>query len=239
MPLNVRLWDYDLAKPGIEAAQAAAAVVAQREHVVAGRVTFTTTAALGQYVIAPRPPRLIERYPALQVELRLTEQRINIVAEGVDLAVRMRALDDSELVARKMTTIRRHLVPAPAYLTEYGIPHHPSDLASHRAIVTNQSLARWRFSDSWATDLRWNIAAGNMLVAQQLALAWQGIAMLPDFLLTDDLANGRLIIVLADHLHDEADAWLVSSRQRYQSLAVRAVLSALTMRPEATRSQQQ
>lgn len=218
---------YALAKPGIDAAQGAARAIAERERAVSGRVTLTTTAAIGQYLIAPRLPGLIERYPALQVELRLTERRINIVAEGVDLAVRMGALDDSELVARKLTTVCRHLVAARAYLAEHGAPLHPSELASHRVIVANHALARWRFADGWESELRWNIAAGNMLVAHQLALSGHGIALLPDFLIKDDLAQGRLHVILADQLHDEADAWLVSSRQRYRSQAVRVVLNEL------------
>lgn len=219
---------YGLAKPAIDAAQDAARAIIERERAVSGRVTLTTTAAIGQYLIAPRLPALIERYPALQVELRLTERRINIVAEGIDLAVRMGALDDSELVARKLATVCRQLVAAPAYLAEHGMPLHPSDLAGHRAIITSHELSRWRFADGWESELRWSIAAGNMVVAHQLALAGHGIALLPDFLIANDLATGRLSMVLGDYLHDEAEAWLVSSRQRYRSPAVRAVLDELT-----------
>ena len=101
-------------------------------------------------------------------------------------------------------------------------------IGSHRAIPTSRDLSRWRFNDGWVIEPRWHIAAGNMLVARQLALAGHGIALLPDFLIADDLAGCKLETVLADHLHDEADAWLVSSRQRYRSPAVRAVLDALS-----------
>lgn len=219
---------YALAKPAIEAAQEAARAIETREREVAGRVTLTATAAIGQYLIAPRLPALVARYPALQVELRLTERRLNVVAEGIDLAVRMGALDDSELVARKLTTVSRHLVAAPAYLSKYGTPSHPSDLAGHRAIVTSKSFVRWRFADGWACEPRWNIAAGNMLVAHQLALAGHGVAMLPDFLMRDDLEQVRLVKVLENHLHDQADAWLVSSPQRYRSPAVRSVVDQLS-----------
>ncbi len=131
---------YALAKPAIDAAQDAARAIADREQAVTGRVTLTTTAAIGQHLIAPRLPALAERYPALQVELRLTERRLNIVAEGIDLAVRMGVLDDSELVARRLTTVRRCLVAAPDYLKVHGTPAHPSELAGHRAIVTSVNV---------------------------------------------------------------------------------------------------
>jgi DNA-binding transcriptional LysR family regulator len=171
----------------------------------------------------------------LQVELRLTERRINIVSEGVDLAVRMGALDDSDLVARKLCTVRRHLVAAPAYLAREGTPVHPADLAGHRAILTSGALASWRFADGWECALRWNIAAGNMLVAHQMAQAGSGIALLPDFLIDGSLRDGRLVPVLEDHWNDVADAWLVSSRMRYRSSAVRTLMEALPAASSETR----
>jgi DNA-binding transcriptional LysR family regulator len=219
---------YDRAKPAIEAAQEAAKAIAQREHTMAGLVTLTATAAVGQYLIAPQLAELTTRYPDLQVELRLSERRVNIVKEGIDLAVRMGALDDSDLVASKLCTVRRHLMASPAYLDREGRPFHPSDLSAHRAIVTSGALANWRFADGWDCAQRWNIAAGNMLVAHQLALKGIGIALLPDFLIDEDVKQGRLIPVLDDHWNDIADAWLVSSRTRYRSNAVKSVMEALT-----------
>jgi len=219
---------YEIAKPAIDAANAAADAIVQREQAVGGRVVITTTAALGQYLIAPKLPALIERYPALQVELRLTEQRLNIVSEGIDLAVRMGVLDDSDLVAKRLGKVRRHLVASPAYLAANGMPTHPSELAAHRAILTNSAFDRWRFTDGWECQLQWNIGAGNMLVAHHLALAGAGIALLPDFLVRADQTEGRLIPVLGDHWDDEADAWIVSSRQRHRSAAVRTVQDFLT-----------
>lgn len=218
---------YDAAKPAIDAANDAAETIARREQAVSGRVTITTTAALGQYLVAPKLPALVQRHPELQVELRLTEQRINIVSEGIDLAVRMGALDDSDFVARRLATVRRHLVASPAYLAAHGTPARPSDLAAHRAILTSSALDRWRFADGSECQLRWSIAAGNMLVAHQLALGSAGIALLPDFLIRNDLAAGGLRTVLAGHWDDLADAWLVSSRQRYRSAAVRIVQDLL------------
>lgn len=218
---------YEMAKPAIDAASEVAEAIVHREQAIAGRVVITTTAALGQYLIAPKLPALIRRYPGLQVELRLTERRLNVVSEGIDLAVRMGALEDSDLVARRFGTVRRVLVASPAYLAAAGTPTHPSDLAAHRTIVTSSTLDRWRFPDGWECELRWNIAAGNMLVAHQLALGGAGIALLPDFLTRHDVDAGHLICVLGDHWKDEAAAWIVSSRQRYRSAGVRTAMEFL------------
>ncbi len=219
---------FDIAKPAVLVAQDAARAVAEREKAVSGRVTLTTTAALGEYLVAPRLPALVERYPALQVELRLTERRINIISDGVDLAIRMGTLEDSELVGRRLAKVKRFLVAAPAYATEHGLPLHPSDIAGHMAIVTSSALTTWRFADGWECPVRWQIAAGNMLAAHSLAKAGLGIALLPDFLVLQDLANGILVPVLTDYFSDKADAWLICSGARYRSAAVRAVFEVLT-----------
>jgi DNA-binding transcriptional LysR family regulator len=219
---------YEMAKPAIDAGENAARAIAAREKLVAGRVSVTTTAALGQYLIAPHLIDLSTRHPDLQVELRLTERRINMVGEGVDLAVRMGALDDSELVARRLCTVQRILVASRAYVKKFGAPKKPATLAAHNAIVTSAALDTWRFADGRERTMRWTIAAGNMLVAHQLARQGHGIALLPDFMVASDLEEGALVRLLSDDPMEAADAWIVSSAQRYRSLAVQTVMTHLT-----------
>src|SRR5258708_984211 len=223
---------YDMAKPSIAAADNAARAIAERERLVAGRVSLTTTAALGQYLVAPHLVQLTAAYPDVQVELRLTERRINIIGDGIDLAVRMGALDDSDLVARRLCRVRRFLVASPAYLEKAGVPAAPSDLASHNAIVISAALDTWRFDGGWECAMRWTIAAGNMLVAHQLVRLDHGIALLPDFMLEADLEQGSLIRLLPEYPIEQADAWIVSSPQRYRSLAVQTVLNYLVAAAE-------
>jgi DNA-binding transcriptional LysR family regulator len=218
---------YEIAKPAIDAAREAAKRVGERERKVTGRVSITTTAALGQYLIAPQLAQLNSQYPELQIDLRLTERRINIVAEGIDLAVRMGDLGDSELVARKLSVVTRRLVASPEYLARHGTPEAPTELATHQAIITAPMLATWRFADGWECQVRWRISAGNMLVARELALAGEGVAQLPDFMIDGDLKAGRLTEVLKNTPLAQSDAWIVSSKQRHHSLAVRTIMEAL------------
>lgn len=226
---------YEMAKPSITAADNAARAIAERKRLVAGRVSLTTTATIGQYLIAPQLIKLIAVYPDVQIELRLTERRVNIISDGIDLAVRMGTLDDSDLIARRLCKVKRLLVASPAYLEKAGIPVTPSDLASHNAIVTSAALDTWRFDGGWECATRWTIAAGNMLVAHQLARLDHGIALLPDFLLEVDLEQGGLVRLLPGFPMEQADAWIVSSRQRYRSLAVQTVLKYLVeaIKPDA------
>jgi DNA-binding transcriptional LysR family regulator len=228
---------YAMAKPSMIAADNAARAIAERERVVAGRVTLTTTAALGQYLVAPHLVRLSAAYPDVQVELRLTERRVNIIGEGIDLAVRAGMLEDSDLVARRLCKVKRLLVASPAYLERAGEPETPSDLASHNAIVTSAALDTWRFDGGWECTMRWTIAAGNMLVAHQLARLDHGVALLPDFMLKADLEHGTLVQLLPEYPMEPADAWIVSSPDRYRSLAVQTVLDYLVGASELGRDQ--
>jgi DNA-binding transcriptional LysR family regulator len=103
----------------------------------------------------------------------------------------------------------------------------PSDLASHNAIVISAALNTWRFDGGWECSMRWTIAAGNMLVAHQLARLDHGIALLPDFMLETDLEQGGLVRLLPEYPMEQADVWIVSSHQRYRSLAVQTVMNYL------------
>lgn len=161
------------------------------------------------------------------MELRLTERRVNIVSDGIDLAVRMGALEDSDLVARRLCQVTRRLVASSAYLERAGLPTVPADLGAHKAILTSAALDTWRFDGGWDCAMRWSIAAGNMLVAHQLTLLGNGIALLPDFMIEAEVARGDLTVVLPDHPMPAADAWIVSTAQRYKSPAVQAVLNGL------------
>ncbi|SEI54284.1 DNA-binding transcriptional regulator, LysR family [Sphingobium sp. AP50] len=218
---------YEMAKPAILAADEAARAIATRGRVVGGRVTLTTTAALGQYLVAPHLVALSETYSDLQVELRLTERRVNIVSDGIDLAVRMGALEDSDLVARRLCQVTRRLVASRSYLERADLPAEPADLGAHKAILTSAALDTWRFEGGWDCSMRWSIAAGNMLVAHQLALMGNGIALLPDFMIEADIARGDLTVVLNEFPMPAADAWIVSTSKRYKSLAVQTVLNGL------------
>jgi DNA-binding transcriptional LysR family regulator len=220
---------YALAKPAIEAAREVADQLLENRTEPEGRVTLTTTAALGQYLVAPQLCPLLDAYPQLKVELRLTERRVNIVSDGIDLAIRMGELEDSDLVARKLSVIDRSVVASPAYLARAGTPHHPSELADYNAIVTSSTLTHWHFADGWEAEVSWQVAAGNMMVARDLALAGHGLTILPDFMTVQDLASGALVRILSDHPLSPSIAWIVATRQRHRSLAVRTVMDHLVL----------
>jgi DNA-binding transcriptional LysR family regulator len=222
---GVRL--YERAKPVIDAALDVSQGIMEDRSSPVGCVVITTTAAIGQHLVAPHLPALMAANPHIQVELRLTERRTNIISDRVDIAIRMGALEDSELVARSLTSISRLTVASPDYLERAGHPDHPNELTKHSCIIVRRDLSVWRFANGMDFPLKWRIAAGNMLVARDLAVSGSGIAVLPRFLVTDDLAAGKLKPVLSDYPLTDAPAWIVATRQKHRSPAVRVVMDHL------------
>jgi DNA-binding transcriptional LysR family regulator len=192
-----------------------------------GLVRISATVAFGQGVLSPILCRLMEEEPGLRIDLRLAEQRLNIFSDNLDLAIRMGALDDSELVARKLCTVSRVLVAAPGYLKKRCAPTSPRDLETHACIVTSADLDRWTFADG--TDLRvpWRLAAGSVMTTVDAALAGHGIALVPRFVVEAALADGRLIEALPQHPLPPAQATALYPRDRVPSIATKRVVDML------------
>lgn len=183
------------AGPIIREAAAAQAELLTGGTVPSGLVRVTAPTAYGQAVLAPRIMAFLARHPAVRVDLRLEDARARLVPEGVDLAIRMGPLDDSEHVARRIGTVAMRLVAAPAYLSARGTPATPADLAAHEAVLTRPDLNHWRLG---AVEVRpaWRLSTGNMALTCDAALGGLGIALLPEFLAAIPLAEGRLIELL-------------------------------------------
>ncbi|RYF06327.1 MAG: LysR family transcriptional regulator, partial [Oxalobacteraceae bacterium] len=127
---------------------------------------------------------------------------VDIVAEGFDIALRIATLPDSSLRSRKLADMRMHVVAAPAYLALHGRPTHPGQLGEHRCFAYTNVTAPWRFvgADGTEVSVRLNgpLATNSgeaMLPALRRGL---GIAMLPEFIVAEDLKAGRIEIILAD-----------------------------------------
>lgn len=154
------------------------------------------------YLSAPIASYLA-RYPSVRVELLLADRFVDLVAEGIDVAVRISAgLRDSSLVGRKLAEDHTVACASPAYLARKGTPAAPAELIHHDCLRYSLLKAsdEWRFRDGGASfavpvETRFEAASGVML--REAARAGIGIAMLPSFIVAQDLLEGRLVQVLA------------------------------------------
>lgn len=189
---------YERAKPVIDAVKDVADSLEQEDAGPTGHVTMTTTAAMGQLVIAPLLADLVRQFPSLKLEMRLSEDVENIISEGIDLAIRLGELSDSSLIARRLMKVDRTIVASPAFIEEFGQPQSIKQLQEMKAIVTNPMTALWRFEHGEAINPNWKISAGNMLVARDLCRNGHGISALPNFMIQSDIENGSLVTIMPE-----------------------------------------
>ena len=162
----------------------------------------------GMHQLAPAIPRFQERHPSVSLELTISDERLSMMQEGVDLAIRIGPLEESSLVARRICNLERVIFAAPAYLARYGTPRTPDDLQQHNClwITSLPQLKRWPFDTDdgiRVVNVSGNIAANHAETVMQLALAGVGITRLADVVVATALRAGTLVPILTDWHHVE------------------------------------
>ncbi len=185
----------------VREAEAARASV-RHGNALAGHVLVSSSVTLGVRLLVPALPALLEAHPALRVELRLEDRPVDLVSEGVDIAVRagLDLPDTTSLVAVPLARFDRFAVASPAYLKKHGTPRSVGSLANHAAIVGPQSRATWTFVEGGeprTVQVEARLQVGTLLGLRAAALAGAGVAVLPAFVVADDLEAGALVRVLS------------------------------------------
>ena len=175
---------------------------------------------------------LLNRYPGLGIELVVSEQADDLVAERLDVALRFSQSADTSLVARALTTLASAPVAAPTYLERFGAPEHPSDLANHTCIVqdTGPDSNHWAFigpEGSVEVEVGSNFRSNNSLVVRQAAVAGFGIALLGDPLTVTEIRAGRLYRLLPNYSARRRQAFLVYPSRRHLAQRTRIVIDFL------------
>lgn len=172
--------------------------------------------------IAPLLPRFLDLYPELQLELHLHDKPVDLVAEGVDVAIRIGALDDSSLIARKCGDVRLKLVASPVFLERQGAPQSLDDLPSFPCLIdmTTRQGRRWPIGRRIPVD--GPVAANDGEIIRRMALAGLGISLLPDFFVETDIAEGHLVDLFADELDERIGIYTLLPVRRQITPAARA-----------------
>lgn len=163
-----------------------------------GLVRITAPLSFGIRTLGDILPEFLRRYPQVTVDLQLSDRMTDLIAEGIDVALRIGVLKDSALRARRLLTIRRPLVASPAYLERHGHPAHPCDLAAHQAVLFSHLAAPslWPFDHpelgSTEVRVRGHLLLDNGDVAVEAILAGVGVCVIPEFLVWKELREGRL-----------------------------------------------
>ena len=167
-----------------------------------GRIRMAAPMSFGLRHVAPALPDFLAAYPQVSIDLQLDDRIIDLVAGGVDLAIRIADLSDSSLVARRLCPVRRWVVGTPDYFARHGVPTRPRDLLRHNCFgyAYLASGTQWRFSgpdgEEEVVAVRGSLSATNSEALSAAMDAGLGIALQPDFLVWDAIRDGRLMPVL-------------------------------------------
>jgi len=180
--------------------------VTNLESAPRGTLRINAPIAFGTLHVAPAIPEFLARYPGVQVDLTLTDNFVDLVAEGADVAVRVGELTDSSLIARRLAPNRRIICASPAYLERYGRPSRPEDLRRHNCLIYTRSQRNvvWNLGapDGRVTEARvsGSYQTNNTQAVHAAVIGGLGLALLSTWLVGRDLQAGKLVGVLTDYL---------------------------------------
>lgn len=197
-----------------------------------GNLSVTASVLFGKAFVMPSIVRFLAEYPEVDVAAYFLDRIVNLVDEGIDVAVRIGHLPDSSLKALRVGSVRRVLCAAPAYLARHGCPRHPEDLPRHTVIAASGISPRveWRFGtvdDPTVVRIRPRLTVTSNDAAIDAALAGLGICRLLSYQVARELADGRLRIVLADFEEAPWPVHILHRESKYGSVKVRKFIDLL------------
>jgi LysR family transcriptional activator of dmlA len=213
----------------LAAAEARLASGSEEPH---GLLRVSAPISFGRIHLIPLAAQLIERYPRLDIELKLEDRLVDLTDEHIDIAVRIGQPRDSSAIMHKLADNRRILVAAPAYLDRYGRPHSLSELHNHLCLRYDDPALPWRLEgpDAVLVDFepRCRLRANSGDAVQDWALAGQGVMLKSRIDVVPEFVAGRLEQVLPDWRSAAAPIYALLPSRRHLSTKSRAFLDAVT-----------
>jgi DNA-binding transcriptional LysR family regulator len=169
-----------------------------------GRIRISAPLSFGVAYLGAVLPVFLAAYPEITLDLALSDRRVDVVAEGFDVAIRIASPEASSLLTRRVCDVRILLVGAPTYLDAFGRPTHPEDLRGHSAMVYTGSAtgALWRFSHprfgEVSVEPRVRVWTDNADMLTPSLVAGLGLALQPEFLVAKEIRDGSLEIAMPD-----------------------------------------
>ena len=165
-----------------------------------GLVRLAVPMTFGVKTVAPLLPEFLETYPEVSIDLHLSDATVDLIGEGFDAGLRIARLPDSSLIARRLCGMPRYTVAAPSYLKKHGTPTHPAQLADHRCFGYAYLTATWHYTNAAGEEATVRptgpLRGNNGDAMMPSLLAGLGIADLPEFIVGDAIAAGKLEVIL-------------------------------------------
>lgn len=203
-----------------------------------GVLRIASAHTFAEHNITPLLPEFALRYPDLRFDMVLSEARADMLAEHIDVAVRVGNLADSSFIAHKLATLRNHLVATPEYLARHGTPKTPEELANHVCLMMDLQTTlrnRWRVTDKKGNTrdiaITPRLVSGNPMVLKQCMLGHMGIGVFASWIIGRELREGRVVPIMPELYFSanttEVYAWAMYPSRVYVPQKVRVFVDYL------------
>ena len=218
----------------LEIAEDVQHLAAERSREPAGILRVTTSSSFADAQLTAALVDFQRRYEKVEIVLSVGDKATDLVAERVDLAVRLTNNLDPTMITRPLARCRSMLCASPDYLARHGVPKMAEDLRQHRCIARAFGIGKqYRFTRGGETitvPVDWSFHTNETAVLRRAVLSGAGIGMLPTYYLGDDLRAGRLVQLLADHEPDVLGIHAIYLSRQHQPLALRLLVDFLAAR---------
>ncbi|WP_246519934.1 LysR family transcriptional regulator [Ancylobacter lacus] len=219
---------YERAKAAIQEADEAELAARGAGAGLTGCLRVSAATTFARLHVIPLLPRFLERHPGLEIDVILDDRVIDLVAEGVDISLRMGVLPDSSALARRLATGGRSVFATPGYIARCGQPHSPADLVEHETIIYSQLSNVWSFrrgSTEASVTVRGRVRVSAAEGLRAAVLADMGLTVGSDWMFVPELASGEVVRVLEDWSLPPIDLWAVFPAGRMASAKARQFAS--------------
>lgn len=198
-----------------------------------GSLVLSAPIALGRLHLLPVVTQFLQQHPDIDVRLEMSDQRVNLVDDRIDVAIRVGELVDSSLIAQKVGIVRRVVCASPSYLEQRGTPEHPSELIAHHCITFENTISshQWRFSigrTEKAFSVHSRLVANTAEAAVDAAVAGLGLARSMDYQIDTQRRAGALALVLEHFSPPPSPVHLIYRNDQSLPMKTRAFLNFAT-----------
>ncbi|MEM1424939.1 MAG: LysR family transcriptional regulator [Cyanobacteria bacterium P01_H01_bin.130] len=236
-PTEAGVLYFERIEPLLEEMQRAIDVTTEMSEQPKGTLRVTASVSFGHHCIVPLLPKFTARYPDLTIDLRLTDAVVDLLAERIDVAVRLGILSDSTLMAQRLIPTYYVVCASPSYLQKIGSLQDPQEISRHNCLLFPLAgfRSRWIFRNQMGTrqevPVSGNTVLSSAIALRQCAIAGMGLVLLPHWLVREELQTGQLINVFPNHEVTATEfhtaAWLVYPSRTYVPRKVWAFMDFL------------
>lgn len=215
------------------------AAASEAQAALAGSIRIAAPLSFGVAHLGPAIIDFMQEHPLVEFDIDFSDRKVDLIAEGMDLAIRIGDLPDSSLIARKIAAASIVAAASPDYLKTHGTPKTAEDLKAHKELRYGyRSKTGWAYTDrdgaTGQLDMTPALRATNGEFLRDAAIAGQGVLIEPRFIIYENLRDGSLIEILPDYQWPELSAYAVYPPTRHLSVRVRAFVSFLANRYKGT-----